>query len=557
MILLISVALAVKLHYLFIANINWDEFHYLSYIYDYTRGELVTHWTTFHVHLFSWLTALPVNEISQVVVTRLILFALSLGSVAYTFLIARRFVQERAALFSVLCYLSFSYILFHGVSFRPDPICTFLFLASLHLLLPPKESPISAAVAGLLMAVSLMLTVKSVVHVATLAACLLIALVAHSTRARFAARRIGPFVASLGVAFTTLYLAHRASLVGSGLEPANEFLQRTGSKMLMIDVLFPGILYLAESLKDNPIIWTTLLIGLALAVGRAVRPQTGIRSHAFLILAMTLPLGTLVFYRNAFPYYYVFIISPAIVLCGLFMQKVLDVAKESGSRVAPWFAAVLTIAVFANGMSHYIQNLYDQIEPQREVVETVHKMFPEPVPYIDRCSMISSYPKRGWFMSSWGMQKYLKKEDLVIRELIESDQPPLLIANVASLDLGLPEGLYYTNPLSLRPQDYAALRDNYIRHWGPIYLAGKRFRFSFPILRQEFDIKLPGTYTFDGDGPVTIDGREARPGDTIELARGEHLILASGRTAHATLRWGNHPYRPEHAPSRRPVFLSF
>jgi hypothetical protein len=57
-------------------NINWDEFRFLSRIYELDRGELGSAFQTFHVELFRWLLGTPGNEADQVIAGRTFAFAL-------------------------------------------------------------------------------------------------------------------------------------------------------------------------------------------------------------------------------------------------------------------------------------------------------------------------------------------------------------------------------------------------------------------------------------------------------------------------------------------------
>src|SRR5512145_509091 len=74
--LLISVlitALVVRMNVIANLNINWDEFLYLSQIYEYLRGDLDLKLQTFHVHFFGWLPGVSVNEVDQVIAGRAVM----------------------------------------------------------------------------------------------------------------------------------------------------------------------------------------------------------------------------------------------------------------------------------------------------------------------------------------------------------------------------------------------------------------------------------------------------------------------------------------------------
>src|SRR5690606_10392674 len=58
MILVFATIAILQLATLVHREVNWDEFHYLSLVFEHRRGELHQALQTFHVHLFSWLTLL-------------------------------------------------------------------------------------------------------------------------------------------------------------------------------------------------------------------------------------------------------------------------------------------------------------------------------------------------------------------------------------------------------------------------------------------------------------------------------------------------------------------
>ena len=68
------------------------------------------------------------------------------------------------------------------------------------------------------------------------------------------------------------------------------------------------------------------------------------------------------------------------------------------------------IVIFAGTlMANYVRVLMQDNSEQRATLAAVHEIFPEPVAYIDRCSMISRYNKVGFFMASWQIAEYLEK----------------------------------------------------------------------------------------------------------------------------------------------------
>ncbi|MCI0430022.1 MAG: hypothetical protein L0210_05700, partial [Rhodospirillales bacterium] len=87
--LFIGLELLFKYQLLFRLNINWDEFFFLSKIYDYRRGELSGPLQTFYVHFFGWLPLVSGNEVTQIIAARGVMYAVGLGSCLLTYSIGR------------------------------------------------------------------------------------------------------------------------------------------------------------------------------------------------------------------------------------------------------------------------------------------------------------------------------------------------------------------------------------------------------------------------------------------------------------------------------------
>ncbi|TIO29501.1 MAG: hypothetical protein E5X96_07555, partial [Mesorhizobium sp.] len=79
-------------------EVNWDEFHFLSLIFEYKRASLSLALQTFHVHLFSWLTLLPTDEIGTIVIARCLMWLLHLATLWFLFKTAENLVSIRGAL---------------------------------------------------------------------------------------------------------------------------------------------------------------------------------------------------------------------------------------------------------------------------------------------------------------------------------------------------------------------------------------------------------------------------------------------------------------------------
>jgi hypothetical protein len=103
------------------------------------------------------------------------------------------------------------------------------------------------------------------------------------------------------------------------------------------------------------------------------------------------------------------------------------------------------------------------------------------------------------------------------------------------------------------PGDERAFKENYIQHWGNVFVAGKRLAAGSEDLA--IDVVVPGTYTVE-DAAVVIDSVTYAIGSTIELARGPHTVSGE-RTRDATLRWGDHLARPAYRWPAEPLFTQY
>jgi len=536
-------------------NVNWDEFHYLSYVYEAARGSLEYRWATFHVHFFGWLRDLGSNEVDQVVAARLALQGLALLTGWSIFRVARRFVGREAALVAVLCYASFSFVVRHGISFRPDPICAFLLVAAVDLALPPRR-PWLAAVAGVAMAVSVQFSLKTSFQVGVLVAALGVVFLG-SPRSRAASRaRLTWFSAAFAAAFVSVFAFHQQyihDVVGLG---SHDSLWGSVKRVFGTGLLLPQRSVFLDSVGENAAIWLALVVGVGLNLGRLVMQTRLAGGRAFVMLLFASPLLAIVVYRNAFPYFYVFMLPLATISCGEAAEALLTRGRRG--QMTLWRCAVATLAVttFSGALAYFANHLADQTLAQRQLLQVVHRLFPQPVPYIDRCSMVSSFPKVGFFMSTWGMQRYREARRPVLRDLLLEHPVAFLVANSPTLTFGFSADRPLRGPYSLLPEDLEALRQNFLPHWGLILVQGKRFDFGSGTAARRFEILSAGRYTVESDGEISIDSVTRRAGEVVSLSSGWHEVAALDGVTYAQLRWGEHLPVPAFAPIRQPLFTA-
>jgi hypothetical protein len=526
---------ALQLHLATVQGINWDEFRFLSDIYAFERGDLGLALQTFHVHFFGWLTRGIGNEVAQIIVARFVMLGFEAATIGLIYAIARRFADHTSALLAAVCFISFSFVLRHGGSFRYDPIATALSMGSVYLLLAPGRERAKAIAAGGLVAVAGLVTMKSVLFLPLLAAVALFRLAECRNPKRLMISYLLGSVVSLTI-FAALHAWH-VSTLGSA-DSSSAVVARSVSKTLGTGMLFPQRFVLMRSVLENPVQWGLLATAAVTAIREAVTARSGSRMRAWLPVAFLVPLATVAVYRNAYPYFYAFMLAPAVIVIAVL------IARAEHRRLAALLAIVMTAGAFIQYMA------VDRVilDRQRMTISAVHEIFPTPVPFIDHGSMPASFVQAGFFMSTWGMEQYRTAGRPVMRSALAEKGAVFLIDNSPRLNAALANK---ASAGGLLPQDARALRENLVHHWGPIWIIGKTFQSSSSP--TDFEILVPGRYTLESSTPIFIDGKERSIGSVIELAAGRHSA-SSFEAQKVVLRWGDHLTVPTHDISAGELF---
>ncbi|RDC60498.1 hypothetical protein HME9302_01706 [Alteripontixanthobacter maritimus] len=534
----IAAALLMQAVLVFRMNVNWDEYWFLGRIYLAHAGELADPFQNFHVHLFSWLPGVPLNEIDQIVAGRLVMFGCELAALWCLYFICRTLADKASALLVVALWLCSTYTIAHGASFRTDPVAATLLMGALALLVA-GGAWWRSLLAGCLAAVSLLITVKGAFYLPVFVG-ILVYVWRRDGRAdtlrRFAIA--GIVTAALGA---VLWLWHGALLAGSEASVADPSLGQAAnvggnaaSTVMNQQEWFARGSYILAWFAGG------IATALALATGSILAARNVIARRApvlgMTVLLCALPLFSLVFYRNAFPYFFPFIMLPTMIAALPAAQRLLtDWQTRFGLVVL-----ILAVSLAVQFATYWPR---DQAT-QRQYTALAHRIFPEPAPYIERSTMLPSFQKSGFFMSTLGMQRHRQGVDSLAAS-VAKDGPPLLLASAPALAMALDPSLTTDMP-QLLPQDAAILRDNYIQHWGDLWVAGK----TLQAASGQFDVVIPGIYTLECNGMRMIDGRNRNCGATFRLGRGNHEWTGG----EATLRWGDHLYRPDRPAPSGPIY---
>ncbi|MEM9425128.1 MAG: hypothetical protein AAGA06_00355 [Pseudomonadota bacterium] len=481
-------------------NVNWDEFYFLSLVHDNLAGRLDTPMQTFHVHAFRWLAFVPGNEMMQIFVARLCMTGLFVWTAWSIHRIATQLSDRRTADIAVLGFLTSGFALAHGTSFRADPIAAACLMGALSMMMTGRMSLWQIIAVAVLSAFALLVTIKSALYLPAF----LGALVWRSDRIAVAGRIVLAGLIALAIA-AGLFALHVAALPAPPEASALDNASAAASKTLVQSGLFPR--------SETALLWAVLSLGpITLAVIGMLR--AGSLRQGIMLVSFALPLlASVIFYRNAFPYFFPYVVPPLMVVVAFGAMRV---------GRGPLLAGLIALSL-VSGIWQGIKALGENAELQRATIAEVHRLFPEPVHYIDHNAMISTFPRELFFMSSWGIEGYRSVGEPVMAAYLEKHAPPLLLANRWALHQAMTAPEVTDLPYALLPEDQAVLRASYVHYSGAIWLAGLEMTLGSETTARA--LPIPGRYRLESPVALMIDGRRVSDGDIIE---GSGLVTISG-----------------------------
>lgn len=510
-------------------SINWDEFFHYSLIEAHSRGETVTRLQAPFVPLFAWVTDLAGNSVEHIRSIRLMMLPFELAILAAVYGCSRAFVGRGDALLTTLAYVAGGFVLTQMLVLRADPMATALAMSALWLVLHRAGQIAALALAALLLVIAVVCTIKSVFYIFPLAGALLLRRAAFTPRVQRLALATG--VIGMFAAVAILVLGQGAFLP-QPLAEARTLALASWDRMFGAG-LFPNGVYLIGQFARAPFLAAMFVAG-CVALWRAPLPRLD-RMALFLFLV---PLASAIAYRNSYPYHFVFTLAPAMVVA----------ARGAQIARARYGMAACALALLANAAVLAILDDRDTARAQFATVEGVHRIFPDPVVYFDNSGIMGDFP-RGvpQFASGWALAGYRDRHRPIYAEAMEQAPVPLLIPSAALVHAV--EATPAPEADSLLPRDARMIRENYIPHWGAVYVAGKVIAPGATARRM--NIAVPGRYTVER-AAITLDGRRVQPGMVVDLPRGNHSVTPDP-AATSILRWGDHLPRPDFAPPTAPL----
>jgi hypothetical protein len=253
-----------------------------------------------------------------------------------------------------------------------------------------------------------------------------------------------------------------------------------------------------------------------------------------------LPILTLFFYHNTAPYFYVYMLPPVTVACGVVLAPL--VARYRSISVA-------ALLLLGGGFVFYNEPP-NTIERQRQILRVADTMFPGGVAYFDSCAMLGSFPKANVFMTPWGIDQYLLGGFPSLEKTMASKPVPLVVND----DYMFEDALNGKGPVpAFLPGDLAAIRDTFVHLWGPFWVAGEDIPAG--ASGHAFKVRVPGFYTVRG-ASVSIGDRLISPGQSVHLDRGDYRASTTGDKG-ARLIWGKDIKVPAQPDAGGPLFMPF
>lgn len=595
---IVGLSILVKGYLAMTYSINWDELFFLSKIYQYERGELVSVFQTFYVHFFSWLIYIPLDEIGQVQVGRVVMLFCHIVTLYYLYKSGKILLDKDSALFSVAMYATFSLVITQGMSFRADPIISLLISYAIYILLENKFNSISFVKLAAATAVVLMVSVKSILYFPVFVFIGLSRIFFPCFDGRKALYYFSLSVASL-VFFLGLYFLN-ASLIGGDVEATASRASSVYVSTLGGDGFFPQLGVLQNAIVRNVFFCIFVFFG-ALMMMFVWCKNSGFLEREYLVLSLALPFSAVIFYRNSYGYFYPFLLMGVSILIGYswFMIRRVDFNNRILGQffiflvvilvslvcdfiyyiIPNFIPAIVFLAIIFLSLSGENRNYYigyflpiillasaswnlvrdgimhegeRQLDYQKQILWVVRKMFPSPVPYIDGSSFVSSYPKIGFFMSVWNISDYMEEGTSEFPKLIDTEEPVFLLANTSTKKIKrIMEGEDI-----LLPEDNIVLRENYFQHWGPIYIAGKKIQLEAG--REVYsNFAISGIYTLESPGSLVLDGKIINIGESVLVKKGIRKISNLSHDKNIVFRYGKDIFKPDFEPLGEKLYSGF
>jgi len=524
--LFFAACLSAQLYLVFFKSFNWDEFLHYNFVYQLNAGTLNLPFQVLHLRTLWWVPQMSEDIVGQMLAARVFIWVIHLLTLLMIYGLARNFTNVANSLFAAFAYLTAGYVFTQAFSIRSDPFVTATLMGALFLMASGKLSLLKALVIGALIGLAGLMTLKAVLYAPCFAGLAWLRLQETQRKAEFLGKLTVILIAAMAI-FGALYLYYGSANVAEVGRPA----ERTSELSFYLRWFTIGGPH-ASYIGGAAIFCLPFLV--CLVVAPFAWKRAGLKPDSKLaLLGFVAPLASLLFYKNTFPYFFVFILAPAAVA----IAPALGLARDRYGN------AFLSLALSLIPLALAVLEPRDVLVRQRALIDYVHREFPEKPGYLDYSYMIVDYPRILPFLTSGnGARLYIEQGDAIVGREIDRGNVPFIIANkeevLAALEDRPVPGIFL-------PVDLAAMRGNYVRQWDVLWREGRFIPAGTGTF--EFQLRRGGNFVLDGNDLV-IDGQALSHGTSITLSKGHHVV-GGERNAPSTLwRGGRLPSAPPNVP---------
>ena len=519
--------LLLQLYLLWFKSFNWDEFLHYGHVFAARNGTLDAPFQVLHSRILFWVPNTAATIVDQMRIARLFMFGCTLVTLAAIYGLARRFTSRENALLAAIAYLGAGYVFTQSFAIRADPMATASLMSALYLMTSKVKPLASYFAAGALVGLAGMITMKSIFYAPCFAGLAWLVWCESEDKRNiltcFAAASL-----AAGLSFGTIYFWHTSNLAPLPEQFSDTSRFIAGGRRWILPEKFTALGYVRVQAVQGLVFF----VGMLCAVF-AWRNQELSSAQKIALAGLAAPLLTLLFYRNTFPYFFVYLLAPVAVAIsaswGLLVRRYGFYAVLVSFAAAPVIMAMTTPR--------------DVLVRQAALIEYVHSEYPQGTGYLARSSMLPDYPRVISHLATGpGMAGYNLRKRPLIAEAFARGELPFILATGHLVLFGL-QGVQDAE--GFLPEDVAIMRDHYVQQWGPLYREGEQIE---PIAgKQDVTIPRTGRYILDGNS-VIVDGSLMEHGEIAVLDAGSHLIECMQDCDRNTVLW-----RGDRLPGPSPV----
>lgn len=529
--------LLVQLWLLWFKSFNWDEFLHYGHVFAARNGTLDAPFQVLHSRILYWVPDATASIVDQMRIARLFMFACTLVTLAAIFGLAQRFTSRENALLAAIAYLGAGYVFTQSFSIRADPMAAASLMSALYLMTARTNRLASYIAAGALVGLAGMITMKSVFYAPCFAGLAWL-LWTQSKDKREALIYFATAALATILTFGVIYFWHKSNLAPLPERFADMSKFIDGGRRWILPASYPAFKHVVRQVGWGLVFFVGMLFALS-----AWKTSKLSSPHRIALIGLAAPLLTLLFYRNTYPYFFVYLLAPVAVAVsaswGLLVRRY-GIAPVLGAMcIAPVVLAAFTPR--------------DIIFRQETVIDYLRSEYPQGTVYLARSNMLPDYPRVISHLATGpGLAGYHERQRPLVAEAFARGELSFILASSTSITNAL-QGVH--GPWSFLPEDVAVMTNHYVNHWGLVFLEGEQI--ESVTGEQEITIPRAGPYTLDGQA-IILDEVRIEHGETVVLERGTHSISCVTDCDLRTVLWrGEKLPTPPPAISGRTLYTNF